>query len=165
MFGFKSRILGIAFPDTCIVCGKPVTSKEYACPKCIAKIPYITPQFKCKTCLGFLHDAENGMCGACLLNAPNYSRLISCVKYQGEVQKTIRAYKFYNRPDYHLGYSKLACEVLEKSSVCFDAVLPIPLYKKTYDKRESIKEDAVSHSRCMQGIADFLCNINKGNRL
>lgn len=135
MFRFKDKVLAIPFPDTCIICGNPVESKDFACPECKDKIPYINTAFKCKTCLGFLHTAQNGVCGTCLLEKPQYSRLISCVKYEGYVQRTIKAFKFWNRPDYHLGYSKLACEILERDGVCFDAVVPVPLSKKSLKKR------------------------------
>lgn len=135
LFRFKDKLLAIPFPDTCIVCGNPVETTEYACSRCKNKIPYISTAFKCKTCLGFLHSEENGVCGSCLIEKPQYSRLISCVNYESYVQKTIKAFKFWNRPDYHLGYSKLACEILERDGLCFDAVIPIPLSKKSLKKR------------------------------
>ena len=135
MFKVKDKVLSIPFPDTCIVCGNPVESTEYACFKCKNKIPYLSKAFKCRTCLGFLHSAHNDICGSCLVDMPHYSRLISCVNYEGDVKKTLRAFKFWNRPDYHIGYSKLACEILERDDVCFDAVIPVPLSKKSLKKR------------------------------
>lgn len=135
MFGFKDKMLSFVFPDTCIVCGNPVKSTEYACSSCKMKITFISEVFKCRTCLSFLNSSENGICGDCLINKPSYSRLISCVNYEGYIKKTMRAFKFYNRPDYHIGYSKLACEILEREDVYFDAVIPIPLHIKSLKKR------------------------------
>ena len=135
LFNFKDKILAIPFPDTCIVCGKPVEVKDYACDKCISKISYISTSFKCKTCLGLLHDAQNDMCGSCLLEKPRYSRLISCVKYENELKETLKSYKFRNRPDFHLGLAKLALEVLEHDGGYFDAVIPMPLSKKSLAHR------------------------------
>ena len=135
MFGFKDKVLSIPFPDTCIVCGNPVKSNEYACPKCQSKIPYISDVFKCKKCLRFLSTNDSDICGDCLVKTPDYSRLISCVEYEGDVKNTLQAYKFRNRPDYHTGYSKLACEILECEGVYFDAVVPIPLSKKSLKER------------------------------
>lgn len=135
VLGFKNRLLSIPFPDTCIVCGKPVRNKEYACFDCQRKIPYISDVFKCRTCLSFLSISESGICGDCLIKKPDYSRLISCVEYEGYIKKTLRAFKFYNRPDYHIGYSKLACEVLQRSGTYFDGVVPIPLSKKSLKSR------------------------------
>lgn len=85
--------------------------------------------------MGFLHSSDGGICGSCLMEKPQYTRLISCVKYEGDIKKTIRAFKFWNRPDYHLGYSKLACEILDRDGVCFDTVIPVPLSKKSLKKR------------------------------
>jgi len=135
VFRLKDKVLSIPFPDTCIVCGNPVESTEYACFKCKSKIPYLSTAFKCRTCLSFLNSAENGICGNCLIEKTYYSRLISCVEYEGYIKKTLRAYKFWNRPDYHIGYSKLACETLEREDIFFDAVIPIPLSKKSLKKR------------------------------
>lgn len=128
-------LLRIPFPDTCIVCGNPVESKYYACEKCQDSIQYINSQFRCKTCLGFLHNAQDGICGSCLLEKPQYSRLISCVKYEGEIKKTILLFKFFNRPDYHIGFSRLACKILEQENVRFDAVVCVPLHKKSLKMR------------------------------
>ena len=135
MFTFKDKILSIPFPDTCIVCGKATEPKDYACKKCKSQIAYINSNFKCRTCLGFLHSAKDSVCGSCLLEKPQYSRLISCVKYEGAVQKTLQAYKFRNRPDFHLGFSRLACEMLEREGRYFDAVVPMPLSKKSFKAR------------------------------
>lgn len=135
VFGFKDNMLSFVFPDTCIVCGKPVKNTEYACSECKMKIPYLSDVFKCRTCLSFLHSATDGVCGDCLIHKPAYSRLISCVEYTKDIKKTLLAFKFYNRPDYHIGYSKLACEILERESVGFDAVIPIPLHEKTLKLR------------------------------
>ena len=135
MFRIKDKVLSIPFPDTCIVCGEPVESTEYACFKCKSKIPYLSTTFKCRTCLSFLAGSQNDICGNCLIEKPQYSRLVSCVEYEGYVKKTLRAYKFWNRPDYHIGFSKLACETIEREDVYFDCVIPIPLSKKSYKKR------------------------------
>ena len=135
MSNFADRLLKIPFPETCIVCGDVLDNCSYACTKCKDKVNYINTAFKCKTCLGFLHTAQDGMCGSCLAQKPCYSRLISCVKYTGPVQDKIKAYKFRNRPDYHIGFSRLACEVLEREGVYFDAVIPIPLSKKSFKDR------------------------------
>lgn len=144
LFRFKDKILSIPFPDTCIVCGEPVETTEYACNSCKKRIPYITTDFKCRKCLGFLHTSKNGVCGTCIAENPLYTRLISCVKYEGQVRNTIRAYKFWNRPDYHLGFSKLACEILETSDVCFDAIIPIPLSKKSFKARGYNQSELIS---------------------
>lgn len=135
VFGFKDRLLTIPFPDTCIVCGKPVSKEEYACLSCQNKIPYISDVFKCRMCLSSLNLTESDICGNCLINKPDYSRLISCVEYEGNIKKTLRAFKFYNRPDYHIGYSKLACEVLERDGTYFDGIVPVPLSKNSLKSR------------------------------
>ena len=135
MFNLKARLLNIPFPDTCIVCGDVLDNSSYACNGCRDKVNYINTAFKCKTCLGFLHTSKDGACGTCLIENPHYSRLISCVKYSGEVRERIKAYKFRQRPDYHVGFSRLACEILERECIFFDAVVPMPLSKKSLKKR------------------------------
>ena len=98
MFGFKDKILSIPFPDTCIVCGAPVSVSEYACKKCLNKIPYISDVFKCRTCLGFLYSSKDGLCGDCLANKPVYSQLISCVDYEGYIKRHSRLLNFITDP-------------------------------------------------------------------
>lgn len=128
-------IFNIPFPDTCIVCGKPVEHERYVCEGCADKIEYMSTIYRCRTCLGLLQTAQNGMCGCCIKENARYSKLISCVKYSGDITATMRAYKFRNRPDYHIGFSKLACEVLTGNEVYFDAVVPVPVSRKTIKYR------------------------------
>ena len=129
MFYKKINILSLIFPDTCIVCKKAVRISSYACKKCTDKIEYISPVFKCKTCLSRIPASDNTVCGFCLKEKPQYSRLISCVAYKGYIKSSLQAYKFNNRPDLHIGFSKLACEILEHDGVYFDAVISMPIHK------------------------------------
>ncbi len=129
------KTLSFIFPDTCIVCAKPVRKIHYACKKCQDKISYLSPVFKCKTCLSHTPPSENRMCGFCLRENPQYSRLISCALYKGGIRSTMQAYKFRNRPDLHIGFSKLACETLERDGVFFDAVICMPIHKNKLTER------------------------------
>lgn len=124
-----NKILHFFFPDTCIVCAKPTQKSRFACKKCENKIDYINPVFKCKTCLKQIPASNSRMCGFCMSQKPQYSRLISCLSYKGWIKNTLRLYKFHNRPDLHIGYSKLACEILERDGVFFDAIVCVPLHK------------------------------------
>ncbi len=47
----------------------------------------------------------------------------------------MQAYKFRNRPDLHIGFSKLACEILERDGVFFDAVICMPIHKNKLSER------------------------------
>lgn len=129
------KLLNIPFPDTCIVCRKVCDNEGYVCNKCKDVPEYISSTLRCRTCLSFIHSAENGMCGNCLIENPKYSRLISCVKYKGDIARTLKVFKFHDRPDLHIGFSKLACEVLKREGVSFDTVIPVPLSKKSLKKR------------------------------
>lgn len=135
MWFFLRKLLNIPFPDTCIVCRKVCDNKGYVCNKCKDVPEYISSLHRCRTCLGFIYYSQNGICGNCLAEKPMYSRFISCVKYRGAIAKSLKAYKFYERPDLHIGFSKLACKVLEQENISFDTVVPIPLSKKSFKKR------------------------------
>lgn len=128
-------LLTFIFPDTCIVCRKSAKKSEYACKKCENKIDYISPVFKCRTCLFPIPAGSSSQCGLCIRENPQYSRLISCVKYKGAVKGSLLVYKFHERPDLHIGFSKLACKILERSGVFFDAVVCIPVSQKTLKER------------------------------
>lgn len=132
---FLRKLLKLPFPDTCIVCRKVCNNNGYACDSCKDTPEYFNTALRCRTCLGFLYSSHNGMCGNCLAESPKYSRLISCIKYKGEVKESLKFYKFRNRPDLHIGFSKLACEVLEQENISFDTVIPVPLSKKTLKQR------------------------------
>lgn len=125
----KNKLLHLIFPDTCIVCANPTQKNRYACKKCENKIDYISPVFKCRTCLSHIPPSNNKICGFCMREVPKYSRLISCVSYKGLIKSTLQKYKFCNRPDLHIGYSKLACDILDRDGVFFDAVICMPLHK------------------------------------
>lgn len=135
MKNFLNSTLSAIFPDTCIVCGKLSGRENYACKKCQDKLSYISPVFKCRTCLTPIPPGNNKICGTCLKEKPRYSRLISCVNYKGAVANTLKLYKFHNRPDFHIGFSKLACEILEADGVYFDAVICMPIHKNTLLER------------------------------
>jgi len=135
MENLKDVILSIIFPDTCIGCGKAVAKSEFICSRCDGKIDYINTAFKCSTCLRQLSDNKNKICGYCLSQKLHYSRLISCLKYEGSARRMLKMYKFHNRPDLHLGFSKLACEKLEYDGIFFDAVVPVPISKNTFLER------------------------------
>ncbi len=125
----------IFFPDTCIVCKKATQQNRYACRRCEDKIDYISPVFRCRTCLSLMPLSNSKICGSCLRYKPHYSRLISCAVYKGGVKSSLLAYKFYNRPDFHIGFSKFACKVLERDGVFFDAVVCIPIHKNKLSER------------------------------
>ena len=128
-------ILTFIFPDTCIVCRKSTRKTAYVCKKCEHKLDYISPVFKCKTCLFPIPPGGTSQCGICLKEKPHYSRLVSCVKYKGAVKGSLQLYKFHERSDLHIGFSKLACSILERSDVFFDAVVCVPISEKTLKER------------------------------
>lgn len=132
---FFNSFLNLPFPDTCIICRKVCDNKGYVCNECKEVPEYISTIHRCRTCLSFLYSSQNGRCGDCLSEKPKYSRLISCVKYKSDIAESLKAFKFRNRPDLHIGFSKLACEVLEREGAAFDAVIPVPLSKKSLKKR------------------------------
>ena len=127
--------LTFIFPDTCIVCRKSMRKTNFVCRKCEHKIDYISPLFKCRTCLFPVPPGSASQCGICLREKPHYSRLISCVKYKGAIKNSLQLYKFHERSDLHIGFSKLACNILERSDVFFDAVVCVPISKKTMKER------------------------------
>lgn len=132
---FLHKILNIPFPETCIVCRNVCDNKGYVCEKCKDVPEYISTTSRCRTCLSYIHTAHNDVCGNCLTEKPRYSRLISCIKYKDAMADSIKKFKFNNRPDLHIGFSKLACEVLEREGAAFDTVIPVPLSKKSLKKR------------------------------
>ncbi len=131
----KINILSFFFPDTCIVCGKSCEKSNYVCRRCKDKVEYIGSLSRCRICLLPIPPSESKICGLCLRKKPDFSRLISCVKYHGAMRQSLIRYKFHDRPDLHIGFSKLACGVLENDGVFFDAVACVPVHKETLSER------------------------------
>lgn len=108
--------------------------------------------------MGFLHSEKDGICGSCLIEKPKFSRFISCVKYKNEIKSSLSAYKFRNRPDFHIGFSRLACEVLEKEGLYFDAVVPIPLSKDSLKARGYNQSSLIAKRIAEYFFADYIGN-------
>ncbi len=123
------------FPDPCIVCTKPAGKDSFVCVRCASDLNYIGSNFACKTCLSPVLPGEY-RCPSCMINPPKYKRLIAAVSYSGEVQKTLRLFKFYDQPQYAASFSRLLCDVLYRENcIDFDAIVPVPLSKKRLKER------------------------------
>ena len=129
------ELLSFFFPSPCVVCNKPTHRGAYVCDACRDKLIYIGRNSVCRTCLSPIPSSET-LCGACLVNPPEYDRLISCVYFTGAVRKSLHRYKFRDRPDLSAPFGKMLCEQLSSwGCTDFDVVIPVPLSKNRLKER------------------------------
>lgn len=131
----QDHIVSFLFPGTCVLCSKRVSRKRFLCSACEQNFSFLTTDNVCKTCLSFVPNGAD-LCGNCLCASPAYTRLISCRPYSGAIRAGINRFKFHDRPDMSVPFSRMMCARLDELGVShFDAVVPVPLSRQRFIER------------------------------
>lgn len=124
------RLAAWLFPERCGCCGKPVETGALACASCRAALVPILPPV-CSGCGASLVDCR---CGK---RARRYGACIAAAYYEGAGKRALLRLKFQGKPAAAELLSLLLSRAVERTlpEVEFDAVVPVPLDKKTLRKR------------------------------
>ncbi len=139
----KDAILNLIFPESCIVCAKPVSRQQDSgvCDLCWEK----TLQLRiyepwCASCgLPFqsLEAGETHLCSDCILRPPPFSGARSFGYYAAELSRIIQCLKFRRRQNLVGLLAPLLAGTFFDSweREEFDAIVPIPLHPKRSRER------------------------------
>jgi ComF family protein len=135
--------LNLVYPGECFVCSAPIARQRDCgiCDSCWQKALAlkIEPP-RCASCGLPLHnfeDAQDHLCGNCILNMPAYAGARAFGYYSAELGKIIQQLKFHgNRNLANLLGPLLTAAFLESwSPEDFDLIVPVPLHPKRRHER------------------------------
>ncbi len=134
MLNFMKKVL---FPPRCPVCDKVVDQRfGMVCPGCQSRLPYVREP-RCMICGKPVLNAETECCPDCAANAHAFRQGRAAFVYQDPMKQSMYRYKYSNRREYAAFYAKAFVEqnAIWLSTLCLDAIVPIPVHPKRYQQR------------------------------
>ena len=125
--------LDILLPPRCVLCGQP-SGSICICVSCRIDLPW--SGLHCHQCGLPLASPIDKTCGACMQNAPPFTRTLSALQYTFPADRLVQAFKFNRQLAAGRGLSHLMCEfVIGQKSTLPDVLIPVPLHKLRMLKR------------------------------
>lgn len=127
-------ILDFALPPRCPGCGAITEEPHLFCLNCWSGLDFLGPPCCSRCALPFEFDSgEEGLCGACMAEAPVFDRLRAAVAYGEISRKVALRLKYGGRPSHAETLARLMQRHLDPAA---DAVLtPVPLHRWRIWKR------------------------------
>jgi len=129
--------LSLFYPSACGACKRYIKDFKYfyVCAECFAFIKYVD-SFGCRTCGKTLVSEDVEQCRECRERENYFSRVKAAGIYDGAMKEIIHLIKFSGRRK----LVKLAAELLLERTgkeyfSGFDALVPVPLSKKSMEER------------------------------
>lgn len=138
----KERMLEILFPSRCPICDSilPLShieeKSERICKRCKKSVFYIKEPM-CKTCGRMISIETKELCSDCEEKKHLFDQGKATFLYQGEIKKSLYRFKYGNRKEYACFYGEQMAKQYESwiLQINPDALIPIPLHKKRFQKR------------------------------
>ncbi len=95
--GLLRRCHQALLPGSCLLCGGEAAFGQNSgllCPPCQSELPGM-PEASCPQCAEATALGER--CGACLMEAPHFMRVLSCWRYDFPIDRLIHALKYQRR--------------------------------------------------------------------
>lgn len=129
-------ILNILYPERCPVCHGILQGKDFVCPSCRQKLPYIKEP-KCKKCGKEMEKEEQEYCRDCQRFSHSFDKGGAVFAYDQVMRKSISMFKYHNRREYARFY---AAEMYEHCrhflNTCNpDVILPVPIHRQKKRQR------------------------------
>ena len=129
-------ILNILYPERCPVCHGILQGKNFVCPSCRQKLPYIKEP-KCKKCGKEVEKEEQEYCRDCQRFSHSFDKGGAVFAYDQVMRKSISMFKYHNRREYARFY---AAEMYEHCrhflNTCNpDVILPVPIHRQKKRQR------------------------------
>lgn len=132
--GIKTGItifFDLFFPPRCPVCDKILKKQEKICTKCKKELKWVKEP-RCFKCGKPIEVQEQEYCKDCAGSSFHYIRGFALWIYEGAARKSIAAFKYRGRREYVSFYGEELMRAYGKElkRLCFDAVVPVPVYKE-----------------------------------
>ena len=129
-------ILNVLYPERCPVCHGILKGKNFVCPSCRQKLPYIKEP-KCKKCGKEIEKEEQEYCRDCQRFSHSFDKGGAVFAYDQLMRKSISMFKYHNRREYARFY---AMEMYEHCrhflNTCNpDVILPVPIHRQKKRQR------------------------------
>lgn len=129
-------ILNVLYPERCPVCHGILQGKNFVCPSCRQKLPYIKEP-KCKKCGKEMEKEEQEYCRDCQRFSHSFDKGGAVFAYDQVMRKSISMFKYHNRREYARFY---AAEMYEHCrhflNTCNpDVILPVPIHRQKKRQR------------------------------
>lgn len=129
-----SQLLNTIIPQFCLLCGDRGQGDRLICPGCENDLPWLN--HACAVCAIPLPDNAPEICGHCLRKPPAFDQTMALFHYAAPVAKLITGLKFNDRlVNARLLGDLLTKNILLKSEIRPDALLPVPLHRKRLQQR------------------------------
>jgi ComF family protein len=137
-------LLRSLFPAVCIICGRTVlhdaAHHSAICGRCDRSLPHNTSC--CQRCAlplpGIGLAPAKRLCGQCIRQLPEFDYLLSVFRYEGEIVRKVRQFKFAQRINYARTLGQCMLRYVEQNrqpAAGIDAIVPVPLHTKRIWRR------------------------------
>ncbi|MCG8275157.1 ComF family protein [Stenotrophomonas sp. NLF4-10] len=129
-----SRLSGLLFPPTCLVCTEPAAAGRDLCAACAAGLPWLDSA--CRRCALPLPAAESAgtLCGACWQARAPLQQVHAALLYAAPVDGLLRRFKFHH----DLAAGRLLAQLMGERLAAADppqALVPVPLHRSRLRQR------------------------------
>ncbi len=127
-----SEGLNVLLPPLCVVCEQIVSESHGFCGGCWRNFTFISNPM-CSCCgLPFEYEAqtihEAALCGACIEEAPHFSKACAALVYNEPSKNIILPFKHQDRTDYARAMARLMLTAGQAMIDSADALIPVPLH-------------------------------------
>ena len=146
------RLVNILYPPTCPFCEKQLLETGL-CFHCVRKLPFIQGS-RCLKCSKPVYTQEIEYCMDCAKTKHSYEEGRALLLYNEIVQKSIAGYKYKNKREFAISYSRLMIQEMGeiwKKWEC-DAVIPVPVHRQKKQKRGFNQAELLAKT-----IGQYLC--------
>lgn len=130
---YIDAFLDLIYPSKtiCYICSGTLEkdAKYSLCYNCYMELPFI-PSHHCTKCSTALRMIEDGpICEQCTNSHYYFDRVISVVKYEGDIKKLIYRLKYSNRTYLATVMGAMMAHKLKQEGIEIDLIIPVPLYR------------------------------------
>ena len=145
-------VINLLYPPVCPFCKKQLLQTGI-CSRCAKELPFIQGS-RCMKCSKPVYAKEIEYCMDCAKIKHQYEEGRALFAYNDLVQKSIAEYKYKNKREFSISYSRLMIQEMGeiwKKWNC-DVVMPVPVHRKKKQKRGFNQAELLA-----KAIGDYLC--------
>lgn len=96
MTDFFRKLLDVAYPRTCEVCGEEVDRPgRYVCSDCLMRLPFVPTKGCCRRCGRDVPGLDREfVCEDCRTHRPHFDRVASVLRFEDEARQMLLDFKF-----------------------------------------------------------------------
>lgn len=158
-FSFLTPLLNLIMPPRCYMCGKLVGEKSALCPKCFAKVTFLSKQ-GCPVCgRPYVFGNESDiMCENCKRHLPKVKRLRAAFSYDTYSRELVLPFKHADRTDMTPFLGELMIKAGKDLIQNADVIIAVPLHRRRLIKRKYNQAALLAHYIAKKEQKKYLAN-------